>query len=755
MVGDFLAQEDQRVAVITGYAGTGKCQPLTSIVYTPSGPKKMGDVVVGEFVCTPRGSRSEVSGVYPQGVKEVWRFWFDDGTHADSTEEHIWRVLDRQRLNYDTNVRDYDTRFIVDHVNKDRGDHRFYIPTTEAVDFDARVLPIDPYLLGLLLGDGSIGPHGVMLTSKDEVIIAECESLCLREGVYPRHSTRYDYRLTSLWNLPGRSTSASAFYNKFKALGLWGRRSALKFVPRDYLLSSKKDRTAVLQGLMDTDGTVDKKTGMASFCTTSPQLAKDVQFLAESLGGKVTISTKLPWCNYKGRRSYGKQAYILFIGLNRTGKLFRLERKRSLAKTRTKYQTQRCIRRAESLGPMPVQCLLIDDPEHMYLTDSFIPTHNTTLIRQLADTYKEPLVLTPTGKAALRVGEATGIFGMTIHRFLYVPSEDPKSGAPIFKLKDSWHEDFAGMDGRYVLVDEASMVARDVWADLLRTAERARFHIILMGDLFQLPPVLEKDGTPFSTLAIETPFKTNLDEVIRQALDSPIVRASMLLRTGRPEYEATALINPIGASRLIESVVESRARGGATICFTNARRHDINNRVRTALGFAPGTLNAGEPLLVIQNNYDLNVYNGEIIDFRGWATPPCEPFVVTDRFTTSSLRMGFGVTTYNDSEAVMSPEQVTGAAANAKVGNWIVRKTARGWYRNKFDRKDAAPHLDASYGYALTGHKSQGSEWPEVLVVLDDSLSVLSTIERRRWLYTVFTRAKHTLNFVYLKERLS
>lgn len=382
-------------------------------------------------------------------------------------------------------------------------------------------------------------------------------------------------------------------------------------------------------------------------------------------------------------------------------------------------------------------------------------TGKTTLIRMLADTYGEALVLTPTGKAALRVGEATGIFGMTIHRFLYLPTEDPKTGAPVFKLKDSWHETFSGMEGRYVLVDEASMVGQDVWDDLLRTAQRIGFHIILMGDLFQLPPVFkEKSGKPFSTLDIPTPFKVNLTEVIRQALDSPIIKASMLLRSGKPEYEALALLNPIGANRFIDAVIEGRARGGATICFTNKRRHDINNRVRAALGFEAGDLRAGEPLLVTQNNYGLNAYNGEVIDFRGWTRQPGEPFVVTDRFTTSSLRMSFGVSTLNDSEAVLSPQQVTGAAENAKIGNWIIRKTSRGWYRKTFDRDEAPPHLDANYGYGLTGHKSQGSEWPEVLVVLEDAISMLSVIEKKRWLYTVLTRAKHTLNYVFLKERL-
>lgn len=397
-------------------------------------------------------------------------------------------------------------------------------------------------------------------------------------------------------------------------------------------------------------------------------------------------------------------------------------------------------------------------------------TGKTTLIEHLKDgAGEQPHVLAPTGKAALRVGEATGIFAMTLHRFLYTPSEDPKSGRPIFRLKEAWDEQFSDMEGALVLVDEASMVDKEVWDDLIRVAVRQKFFVLLMGDLFQLPPVMrDKEGDPFSTLNYDTPFKVNLTEVIRQALDSPIIKASMLLRSGHPEYEAMMLLKPVGASKLIESVIDIRSRGGASICFTNKRRHSINNSVRARMGFQSGTLEKGEPLLVTQNNYDLNVYNGEVIDFSGWEVPPCPQMVVTDRFTTSSVNMSFGVASMNKQRYTASPEEVTGATELANVGGWIIRRTARNWHKANFAdrlhhevdettgqrysfREGDASHLDANYGYALTCHKSQGSEWPEILIVMEEALGRMSTVERKRWLYTAITRAKTTTSYIYVK----
>jgi exodeoxyribonuclease-5 len=382
-------------------------------------------------------------------------------------------------------------------------------------------------------------------------------------------------------------------------------------------------------------------------------------------------------------------------------------------------------------------------------------TGKTTLIRVLSESYGDPVILTPTGKAALRVHEATGLPASTIHRFLYDAREDEK-GKLVFDLKTSWSEEVGDMSGKLVLIDEASMVGEDVWNDLCTVARVVGFHILLMGDLFQLPPVYrDHEGHLFSTLNVETPFSVNLTEVIRQALDSPIIRASMILRSGRPEFEAMRLLTPVGGGRLIEEVIETRRRGGCTISFTNARRHNINARVRAALGYDSDSVEVGEPLLVTQNNYRLNRYNGEVIDFGGWRLNPNDkrPKIVTDRFTNGHLEMRFGVGFVDDSQATLSPEEIVGKSDEAKIGVSTIKRSAKFWYQDNVGYEDDPPsHLNCNYGYVLTCHKSQGSEWPEVLIVIEDCLNMLKGKEKQRWLYTAITRAKATTSYVYVRD---
>ena len=394
------------------------------------------------------------------------------------------------------------------------------------------------------------------------------------------------------------------------------------------------------------------------------------------------------------------------------------------------------------------------DVERVARVTGYAGTGKTTLIKEISAAGKTPDVLTPTGKAALRVGEATGVFAMTIHRFLYEPTEDPKTGKPIFKLKETWDDIMVDMIGKLVVVDEASMVDKQVWNDLLTISKRVGFHILLMGDLFQLPPVYkDNDGRGFSTLTLDTPFSVNLTEVHRQAQESPIIRASMMLRSGAPEYEAMETLEAMGANKLVPEIIEARARGGVSICFTNKRRHALNASVRKELGYTNG-LEAKEPILVTQNNYQLNVWNGEVLEFQGWDRPPQEDLVeaVVDRYTGNSMNVHFGVGRLDGQYAVIADESVTGKVEAAGVGAWAVRKAARRWYKDTYRTEHSIPYLDCNYGYALTCHKAQGSEWPEVIVVMEDALSALRGIEKKRWLYTAITRAKDRVRYCYLGD---
>jgi ATP-dependent exoDNAse (exonuclease V) alpha subunit len=393
---------------------------------------------------------------------------------------------------------------------------------------------------------------------------------------------------------------------------------------------------------------------------------------------------------------------------------------------------------------------LTDNDAYVAVLTGYAGCGKTTIVKHIAELFGEPVVITPTGKAALRVTEATGISAITMHRFLYDASTDEETGNPIFIIKE--RSEMTDFIGKLIVVDEASMVGKDIWDDLLLTARMVGFQILLVGDIFQLPPVSKiKDG--FSALEFKTKYRATLTEVHRQALESPIIRASMILRSNRPEHEAMRLLTPIGASKLIETVLDVRSKGGAVICHTNKRRHSMNTLAREALGFKTGTLEEDEPLMVIKNNYKIDRYNGEIVNFTNWDIKPTETTqaIAIDRYTVSSLRMDFGVGIIEKEQtAMLSPTEITGASEEGKIGYGAITKAAKFAYGNIGERKNAPPFLHCNYGYALTCHKSQGSQFPEVLVIMENSLNAMKGIERKRWQYTAITRSINCVKYMYL-----
>ena len=408
-----------------------------------------------------------------------------------------------------------------------------------------------------------------------------------------------------------------------------------------------------------------------------------------------------------------------------------------------------------------VRTFLKDEVAILARITGFAGTGKTTCIKVLAEEFGTPIVLAPTGKASLRVTEATGLEASTIHRFLYKASTDTKTGNPVFELRPIFELEDAR--GTLVVVDEASMMDATVFNDLMGAVGASGFKIILMGDTFQLPPVAkDEDGTTFQALEVPTPYSAHLSEIIRQALDSPIIRASMLLRTSNFEHEAMALLNAVGRDRLADTLLAGVYSNGVCLTHTNKRRSSLNVLAREALGYDEGTVNPGEPLLVISNNYVLDRFNGEVVKFEKWTHEPDSKYdmAACDRFTNSQMNMGFGRCNIEATETpcMISPEEISGKSFDAKIGNIAIKRASKDSWCTRYheehghNNKDAPEHLHAHMGYCLTVHKSQGSEWDSALIVLEDSLSVLRGTEKRRWLYTAITRAKKSVSYCYIPK---
>lgn len=373
----------------------------------------------------------------------------------------------------------------------------------------------------------------------------------------------------------------------------------------------------------------------------------------------------------------------------------------------------------------------------------FAGTGKTTMLKLLGAVYRNPLIITPTGKAALRVSEAAGLPARTAHRWLYKSSEDGKTGRLKFDRKQSHELEIPAC--RLVLIDEASMVGAELWADIWRVAKQFDLKVVAVGDGFQLPPVQDRNAPVFSlldekTIAAHNGTRVELTEVLRQAQDSPVVRASMMLRQGMGD-RALGELPRIPRNDLPNVAVESTKAGGVIICHSNNCRFRVNEGMRMSIGIGNGPPQVGEPLLVLRNNYDLDLYNGEQVAFGGWTKEPTETQHVRDRYTGAEADIAYGCATVDGRQAVVALQELTGSVP--EIGGLALSIGAEAWARQHgcWTGEKVTPFLQANYGYCYTAHKSQGSEWPYALVIVEPSVK-LDREEGRRWAYTAVTRAK-------------
>lgn len=245
-----------------------------------------------------------------------------------------------------------------------------------AVQFPAQPVPIDPYLLGVLLGDGTFR-HRLMFATADASIVESVRD-AVPMGCVVRHTGRVDYRIAGpSGNRPGRHP----LMKTLRALGLWGKYSHEKHVPAAYLFNSVACRLALLQGLMDADGSIGDKggrrgRGKIEYSTTSPALAEAVTFLVRSLGGKCRVSQRVTHYTYKGERRPGRLSYRVWFCL--PGRCpFRLPRKAQRWATTTAFTPHRLLVAIEPAGVAECVCIAVENASHTYITRDFVVTHNT------------------------------------------------------------------------------------------------------------------------------------------------------------------------------------------------------------------------------------------------------------------------------------------------------------------------------------------------------------------------------------------
>ena len=370
--------------ILAARPSMGKAQPLDANVRTLGGWKPMGELEVGDAVASVDGRASIVTGIYPQGERQVWRMRFSDGRSAECCAEHLWKVSCRHW----PEPRVLRTDEIQALLTKKRYQDRLWIERASGDFGHLDPLPIDPWLLGCLLGDDGLTGTGSVRFSTASPETVELVGARAGAGMDVVHAGRYDYRIVRE-DRGHPEGFAGAQPNPLRvaleALRLSGLPSDRKFIPRLYLEADRARRLELLRGLLDTDGWVET-WGSVRLSTSSRRLADDAAELVRSLGGWCSINAKQPhFTNVAGVRVAGLPAYVLNISHPEPRSLFLLSEKQARAPERWQREKRLTISAIEPTRVAPCQCISVSHPERLYITDGDVVTHNTAFALNIAE----------------------------------------------------------------------------------------------------------------------------------------------------------------------------------------------------------------------------------------------------------------------------------------------------------------------------------------------------------------------------------
>lgn len=336
----------------------GKALALDEEVITPNGFLKMADVEVGNEIYDEKGGLTTISHVWDIVTdRDVYEVEFDNGQVIKACEDHRWLTSTKsarktKRDGVTTRGKEgiTTTKEIAKTLMAGK-EFNHQIKKAQPLNLPEKNLPIDPYLFGCWLGDG--GTHGAKISSVDEEIL---EAFRSTYGINSYGGCDYGI--------------LGGFITKLKELGVVGK----KFVPHDYLFGSIEQRLALLQGLMDTDGTINKIGNHACFDNVNEDLADAVFWLVSSLGMKPKKTSRIP-------KLKGKECKECFRVMFRPDKpVFRLKRKLERINITGVKAGNHTIVACRNIGKIPARCITVTNDSHLYLTSrSCIPTHNTEL----------------------------------------------------------------------------------------------------------------------------------------------------------------------------------------------------------------------------------------------------------------------------------------------------------------------------------------------------------------------------------------
>jgi len=359
-------------------AGSGKEAWVDAIYPSPKGLIRFGDVKIGDSLFDREGNPTKILNIFPQGIKDAYKVTLGDGRSSICGEEHLWTVYSNFGIKKPvSNPKTLTTLEIINKgiLREDKrpnrlGSAKFYLPCNGVHNYEERSLPIHPFILGAFIGNGCLTEKGLTFSSNDIETVKKISKIL---GCTYKKRSINNYS----WD----------FYKNNKRIktkdilpSLQGKYSHENYIPNEYKYNSEENRLQLLQGLFDTDGSVCKLGTRlnTTYSSVSLKLINDIKEVLQSLGMVSSIREDIR----EGKRT----CYGLTVNahISKKEQLFSLNRKKDKfldgkpARRNFDFVGIRSIEKLEE--KLEMQCVEVDNEEHLYLCEDSIVTHNTLTV---------------------------------------------------------------------------------------------------------------------------------------------------------------------------------------------------------------------------------------------------------------------------------------------------------------------------------------------------------------------------------------
>lgn len=362
---------DLAVEMIASYGmAVGQAQPLHSKILTPNGYKHMGDITPKDKVIGIDGKAHDILSIHPQGLKRIYKVEFTDGTYTECCYNHLWGLSTPKRKMRGSGLLVKTTEEIKNEkIFAGKRGYKYVLPNHSPIEFNKskEELLIHPYIIGVLIGDGSMQYSSVLFTHSEPFIPNKCRSLIHDYIDLKSTKTKISYTHRFVERKKGRS---NRYLDFIRRIGL-NVKCHNKFIPERYLLSSVEDRINLLQGLIDTDGYICKD-GRIQYNTVSEELKTHVCFLIRSLGGNCSVGVKIK------ENPNHSDSYTISMTFPDNIIPCSFPRKKERLKSGKRQICKSLKSITDTRIDSHMQCITTNAPESLYLTDGLILTHNST-----------------------------------------------------------------------------------------------------------------------------------------------------------------------------------------------------------------------------------------------------------------------------------------------------------------------------------------------------------------------------------------